>query len=285
MIEWLDAVWSRTHLVQIVEGGEDGGPLPGRVVLAELLSAPSIDAGRMLTTTGCFTDDICRCNGELTIVLFDAAGQVLTSASLHGHGSVSWQRSRFRNDLVVADPTALHLFLAEHGAPHQLASFLAPLADLLNLHEGQPQFRPAGKTAKQYLAERGVPEVLHAVMVTITGQQAGELSEDQVDDIRRLLAATTPAPIDRAVLLLSWLGRLTIPAEALWGEGVLVRQLLADLSLPYITTAASDTRTAHVAMGAVNLALHAGDDGTLAMAVGPTLRQLFPAAPADDVVR
>jgi hypothetical protein len=285
MIEWLDDVWSRTRAVQIVEGGEDGGPLCGRAVLAELPDAVSVEAARELTTTGRFTGDICRCHGGPTIVLRDTAGDVLASASLHGHGSVSWERSRFRNDLVVADPAALHLFLAGHGVPNQLTSFLAPLADLLNLHEGRPQFRPAGKEGKRYLTERGVPDVLHPVLVAATGQQCGELSDAQVDDVRRRLTAATPSPTARAAILLSWLGRLPIPAEALWGEGVLVRQLLADLRLPDVATAAAETRTGHVATGVINLIMHSGDDGTLATAIGPTLRQLFPPAPAANTVR
>src|SRR5688572_5228112 len=191
MIEWLDDVWSRTHLVQIVEGGEDGGPLPGRAVLAELRDTASVDAAKTLTTTGRFTHDVCRCHGGPTMVLHDAAGQVLASASLHDHGSVSWERSRFRNDLVVAEPPALQLFLAAHGVPDQLTTFLAPLADLLNLHEERPQFRPAGEAGKRYLAKHGVPDALHPALVTISGRQAGELSAAQVDDIRLLLASTT----------------------------------------------------------------------------------------------
>ena len=215
MIEWLDDVWARTHAVQVVEGGEDGGPLPDRAVLAELRGAVSVDAARVLTTKGRFLGDICRCHGGPTIVLRDTAGEVLASAGLHGHGSVSWERSRFRNDLVVADPAALHLFLAGHGVPDQLASFLAPLADLLSLHEGRPQFRPAGKAGKRYLTERAVPDVLHPALVAVTGQQSGELSDTQVDDVRRRLTGAMPSPTGRAAVLLSWLGRLSVPAEAL----------------------------------------------------------------------
>ncbi|MEW2427839.1 hypothetical protein AB0877_07490 [Micromonospora sp. NPDC047644] len=142
MIEWLDDVWSRAHAVQIVDGGEDNGPLAGRAILAELPNSGSVDTARVLTTTGRFIGDICRCHGGPTIVLRDVAGEVLASTGLHGHGSVSWERSRFRNDLVVADPGALHLFLAGLGVPDQLTSFLAPMADLLNLQDGRPQFRP-----------------------------------------------------------------------------------------------------------------------------------------------
>ncbi|MET8357759.1 hypothetical protein [Micromonospora sp. NPDC005171] len=285
MIDWLDDVWARAHAVQIVEGGEDSGPLAGRDILAELPDAGSIDTARVLTTTGRFIGDICRCHGGPTIVLRDLAGEMLTSAGLHGHGSVSWERSRFRNDLVVADPGALHLFLAGLGVPDQLTSFLAPLADLLHLQEGHPQFRPTGPEGKRYLIERGVPGVLHPVLVAATGQQCGELSDTHDDDVRRRLTTATPAATDRAAILLSWLGRLPIPAEAFWGEGVLVRQLLADLALPDIATAAAETRTGDVATGVVNLVMHSGDDGTLATAIGPTLRQLFPPAPAPTTTR
>ncbi|MEV4496268.1 hypothetical protein AB0J84_11250 [Micromonospora arborensis] len=285
MIEWLDDVWSRAHAVQIVEGGENSGPLASRGILADLPDAGSVDTARVLTTTGRFIGDICRCHGGPTIVLRDVAGAVLASAGLHGHGSVSWERPRFRNDLVVADPGALHLFLARLGVPDQLTSFLAPLADLLNLQEGRPQFRPTGREGKRYLIERGVPGVLHPVLLAATGQQCGELSETHVDDVRRRLAAATPSATSRAAILLSWLGRLPIPAEAFWGEGVLVRQLLADLALPDIAAAAAETRTGDVATGVVNLVMHSGDDGTLATAIGPTLRQLFPPALARTTTR
>lgn len=279
MIGWLDDVWSRADVVQVVEGGEDGGPLPGRAVLAELNDAGPVDAARVLTTTGRFTGDICRCHGGPTVVLRDTAGEVLASAGLHGYGSVSWERSRFRNDLAVADPAGLQLFLATHGVPDRLALFLAPLAGLLNLHEGRPQLRPAGEAGRRYLIERGVPEVLHPILGKATGRQAGELSDARVDDVRRQLTAAMPSPVGRAAILLSWLGRLPIPAEGLWGEGVLVRRLLADLTPPDIAAGAAEIRTGHVAMGVVNLAMHCGDDSTLAAAVGPTLRQLFPPAP------
>ncbi|WP_144122557.1 hypothetical protein [Catellatospora sichuanensis] len=272
-------------MVQIVEGGEDGGPLPGRTVLAELRDSASVDAARTLTTTGRFTHDVCRCHGGPTVVLRDVAGQVLACASLHGHGSVSWERSRFRNDLVMAEPAALPLFLAGQGVPDQLTTFLAPLADLLDLHEGHEQFRPAGEAGERRLTDHGVPDVLRPVLTTVTGRQAGDLSAEQVDGIRRMLAATTPAPVERAAILLSWLGRLSIPAEALWGEGVLVRQLLADLHRSDVVRAASGTQTGHVAMGVVNLAMHTVDDGTLAKAVGPTLRRLFLSASVADGAR
>ncbi|MEU8265383.1 hypothetical protein AB0C02_32890 [Micromonospora sp. NPDC048999] len=102
---------------------------------------------------------------------------------------------------------------------------------------------------------------------------------------RRGLTAATPSPGARAAILLSWLGRLPIPAEALWGEGVLVRQLLADLRPSDVATAAAETRTGHVATGVINLIMHTGGDGTLATAIGPTLRQLFPPAPAANTAR
>lgn len=194
MIGWLDDVWSRARVVQVVEGGEDGGLLSGRAVLAELRGAGSVDETRVLTTAGRFTGDICRCPGGPTIVLRDSGGGVLGRAGLHGYGSVSWERSRFRNDLAVADPAALHLFLAGQGVPGQLVCFVAPLADLLNLREGRPQFRPAGKAGKRYLIGRAVPDVLHPVLVTVTGQQAGELSDARVDDVRRRLTDAVPSP-------------------------------------------------------------------------------------------
>ncbi|RSM72581.1 hypothetical protein DMB66_05435 [Actinoplanes sp. ATCC 53533] len=274
--ERLGDVWSQAHVVQIVAGGENHGPLARRAVLAEIRSASSVDALRTLVTAGRLTGDICRCHGGPTVVVRDASGQALASASIHGYGSVSWDRSRLRNDLTVADPAGFHLFLAEHGVPHQLAMFEAPLIDRLNLYEGRPQFRPAGKAGLPYLAERGVPDVLHPMLSDVSGRQAGELPDAQVDDARRRLTAAMPSPVDRAMALLSWLGRLSAPCEATWGEGALVRRLLSDLSEADLMDASATASSAHVVMGVVNRDLYSADKGMLALAIGPALRQLFP---------
>jgi hypothetical protein len=280
--EWLGDVWSQTDVVQVIAGGEDGGALSRRAVLAEVRGAASVDALRMLTTAGHFTGDICRCPGGPTVVLRDASGEVLAGAGIHGYGSVSWDRSRLRNDLTVADPAGFHLFLAEHGVPHQLALFQGPLTALLNLYEGRPQFRPAGKPGRSYLADRGVPEVLYPMLLAVTGQQAGELADDQVDEARRRLTAALPSPVDRATTLLSWLGHLPVPCEAMWGEGALVRRLLADLPQEDLEAAAAAESSAHVVMGVVNTAMHGENESALAAAIGPALRRLFPPTPPGD---
>ncbi|MEU8376556.1 hypothetical protein AB0C22_26030 [Micromonospora sp. NPDC048894] len=265
--------------MQIVDGGEDAGPLADRAILAELRNPSTIEAAWKLTTTGRFTGDICRCPGDTTIALHDDSGVLITSASLHGYGNISWERQRLHNDLHVADPAALHLLLATHGVPDQIPLFLTPLTDLLNLHEGHPQFRPAGNAGRQHLTERAVPHVLHPALLPLTGQQAGALSTTQLDAMNDQLTAAAPSPVDRAGILLSWLGRLPIPAEAYWGEGALIRHLLADIPRADIATAARHAPTAHTTMGVVNLALHSGDDGTLTTAIGPALRRLLPAVP------
>ncbi|MFY1683653.1 hypothetical protein ACN265_19160 [Micromonospora sp. WMMD730] len=279
MISWLTGVWSRTHVVRILDGGEDAGPLADRATLAELRIPSTIEAARKLTTTGRFTENICRCPGDTTIALHDDSDELVAAASLHGYGNISWERHRLHNDLHVADPVALHLLLATHGVPDQIPLFLAPLTDLLNLHEGHPQFRPSGDAGRQHLTERAVPHVLHPALLPLTGQQAGELSTAQLEAMNNQLATATPSPVDRAGILLSWLGRLPVPAEAYWGEGALIRHLLADIPRADIATAARHTPTAHTAMGVVNLALHSGDDGTLTTAIRPTLRRLLSVAP------
>jgi hypothetical protein len=273
---WLDEAWSQTEFVRIVAGGEDGGDLDHREVLAELRNAESLNVLRSLTTTGRFTGDICRCHGGQTIVLLDSSERVTASASVHGFGSVSWDRPAFRNDLDVLDPAGLHLFLARQGVPHQLTLFLAPLTALLDLHESRPQFRPAGKRGRRYLAERHVPDVLHPLLLKSTGQETAALSGAQVEDIHRTLTEAVSAPEERAAILLSWLGRLPVPAEAFWGEGVLVRLLLARLSRTDVVTAAARTNSSHIAMGIINLTMHSDEHTNLGEAISPTLQRLLP---------
>ncbi|MEV4413348.1 hypothetical protein [Catellatospora sp. NPDC049609] len=282
MIDWLDGVWSRAVAVQVLDGGEDGGDLDRRELLAEVSQPQALARARELMTAGTFTGGICRCLGGMTVVLRDAGGAVLGAASVHGYGTLSWERSRFRDDLEVADPAALHLFLAEQGVPGQLAQFHADLVGLLGLREGTPQFRQAGREgkalaeARRVLAARRVPAVLHGPLSAVSGQQAAELDGARLDAIRALLVADVPDPVARAGVLLEWLGRLPAEAEAFWGEGVLVRRLLADLSGQDLVAAVAGSGSGHVAMGVVHWSRWHGADASLVAAVAPTLRRLFP---------
>jgi hypothetical protein len=276
MIDWLDERWSEAHTVQVVERGEDGGGLSGRRVITEIRAPGEMRTAKALMTAGQLTGHMCGCHGEQTIVLRGRDGGLLGSASLHGYGTVSWERHRFRNDLHVADPTGLHLFLAEHGVSGQLACFMAPLVEALDLREGRPQFRPAGVAGQAALEARGVPEELHPLLAGFSGRQAAAVPAATIDCLWHRLVHLAPEPVDRAGVLLSWLGHLPVTGEALFGEGVLVRRLLAELSTLDIRAAAA-TPTGHIVMGVVNWSLWNHEDtGALAAAIGPTLRAVLP---------
>lgn len=260
--------------------GPDGHPRrSGNPCAAVIASFPqdteSLDTLRALSTIGRFTGDICRCHGGPTVVLRDNCGQVTTSASIHGFGSVSWDRPRFRNDLDVVDATGLHLFLVRQGVPHQIGLFLTPLTELLNLHESRPQFRPAGKRGRRHLAERQVPDVLHPLLLKFTGEQVGSFGRagrERPSDTHRSdkltcrpggnpAALARPAPRARRGAL---------------GEGVLVRRLLADLSHADLAAAASTTNSAHIIMVVVNAIMHSDDNLQLGQVVAPALHRLLP---------
>ncbi|MEU4771173.1 hypothetical protein [Micromonospora sp. NPDC023644] len=275
LADWLSDAWARTRAVRVLDGGLDGGPLADRAVLAELTDPDRLARARELTTGGRPTGDICRCTGDVTLALYDAQDRPVGSAGIHGHGSVSWERTRFADDLEVAEPAALALFLSECGVTGLLVGLLAPLVAALG-HEEEPegpQFRPV--SAPAILAERRVPGPLRDELVGIAGDRAGRLPDDRVRDLARRLGVAEPDPVARATLLLAWLGRLPYPTEALWGEGVLVRRLLAALTDADVV-AAAEAGDPVVALGALNWAAHQPDDRAVAVAVAPTLRGLLP---------
>jgi hypothetical protein len=110
---WLDEVWGRTEAAVILRGGDDGGPLDRRDVLAEIYDADALAELRRLTTTGDFLGDRCRCHGSLTVALLDASGEFIGSGSRHGRTDIAW--AGFGNNLQVADPAGLIAFLERHG--------------------------------------------------------------------------------------------------------------------------------------------------------------------------
>lgn len=113
--DWLDEVWGRTEAAVVLEGGDNGGPLFERGLLGEVFDAEDLALLRSLTTTGAFIDDICRCDGSVTIALLDAEGEFIGAGSVHGRTDVSWERDRFENNLEVADPERLARFLERLG--------------------------------------------------------------------------------------------------------------------------------------------------------------------------
>ncbi|SCL39720.1 hypothetical protein GA0074692_5461 [Micromonospora pallida] len=273
--ERLSDVWTRTQTVRILDEGLDDGPLDDRQVLVQLTDQAQVNRAQELTTNGQFAGDICRCLGDLTLALYDADDRILGSATIHGHGRISWERSRFADDLKVAEPTALTLFLAECGVSGRLLSLFTDLVMALGYYERSdtPQFRPAGAPA--VLADRQVPDTLRSTLVSIDGNSAANLPEERVHVLVQRLTVAEPDPIARADALLGWLGRLPYPTEALWGEGILVRRLLATLPEADIVAAAATGEPA-VALGALNWAVHQPDDRLVAAAIAPTLRRLLP---------
>ncbi|MGW3101685.1 hypothetical protein [Streptomyces sp. NPDC001100] len=111
---WLDDVWGRTEAAVVLEGGDNGGPLAERGLIGEVFDAEGLAELRALTTTGTFTDDICRCFGSVTLGLLDTEGEFIGSGSVHGLTDVAWERGRFENNLEVADPEGLAVFLERH---------------------------------------------------------------------------------------------------------------------------------------------------------------------------
>ncbi|WP_043680197.1 hypothetical protein [Streptomyces xylophagus] len=115
--DWLDEVWGRTEAALVLVGGDDGGPLAERRVCGEVFDPEGVAELRALTTTGEFSNGICRCHGSVTIALLDAEGEFIGSGSVHGETDVSWERGRFRNNLKVTDPERLITFLERLGIP------------------------------------------------------------------------------------------------------------------------------------------------------------------------
>ncbi|MFJ6940321.1 hypothetical protein [Streptomyces sp. NPDC101132] len=280
MEAWLAEVWARTRLVQVLAGGEDAGPLDERPLLGWVEDAGPLADLRSLATLGRFTGDVCRCPGGFTLSLHDAGGEPLGRASLHGVGTVSWERGRFGDDLEVADPVGLALLLARHGAPDVVARFSSRLAVALGLREGRPQFRQAGPGphGTGLLAGRGVPEALRPALAERSGSDAGRLPDADVATLRDRLVDSVPDPVERTLALLAWLGRLPDPMEADFGEGLLVRALLDDHRVLPTLTAHGRPPDPHLALGLLRWAARAPlagpqDGAALAGLVAPALRE------------
>ncbi|MFF3066883.1 hypothetical protein [Kitasatospora sp. NPDC057936] len=274
--EWLDDAWARTRLVQVIVGGEGEGPLAGRDVLGWVENPDELAQLRSLTTEGGFTGDICRCLGSLTLSLHDADGEPVGSGTIHST-DVAWERARFRDNLTVADPVGLTLFLAGRGAPGLLLNLVPRLSYAMGLREGAHQTRQAGhgRYGSGELVRRQAPVSLRPALAKVPGRDAGQLPEAQVGAFREQLAADYPDPADRAAALLTWLGSLPHPMEAEFGEGVLVLRLLEGLDPVGCATALPQPLDDRVVLGLLRWAWEQPVDLDLVDLAEPTVRALL----------
>ncbi|MEU8515759.1 hypothetical protein AB0C76_29905 [Kitasatospora sp. NPDC048722] len=274
--EWLDDAWARTRIVQVIAGGEGEGRLSGRDVLGWIEGPDELAQLRALTAEGRFTGDVCRCPGSVTLSLHDADGEPVGSGTVHST-DVAWERARFRDNLTVADPVGLMLFLAGRGAPGLLLHLVPRLSYAMGLGEGVHRTRQAGHGpyGSEELARRQVPASLRPALAKISGRAAGQLPEAQVDAFREQLAADYPDPAGRAVALLTWLGGLPHPTEAGFGEGVLVLRLLEGLDPVRRAAALPQPLHDRVVLGLLRWAWEQPADVDLVGLVEPTVRALL----------
>jgi hypothetical protein len=269
--QWLNEAWAHVKRLEILQGGEDGPPVSQRQVIAVIDDHDAVRRVQGWTTSGEFAGDVCRCSGDLTLALYDAKNALLGSATLHP-GRVSWERDRFRNDLLTSE-VALRLFLSHLGVDGASRSLLDRMISALNLHEGDVQFRPAGDAAA--LAAHRVPSALSEDLRQRSGEDAANLDQELV---RRLTVRLIQAEGDstRAVRqLFAWLGTATWPAEAIAGDGQLARRMLGELDPLLIAQVLPGLTDPSELMGAVVWAAFHDADAASMSAVGPAISRLL----------
>ncbi|WP_159079615.1 hypothetical protein [Plantactinospora sp. BC1] len=269
---WLDEVWSRARRVVVLQGGEGEPPTGERQTLAVIEDGASLNRIREWTTAGEFVADICRCPGDLTLVLYDSESSAIGSASLHPD-RVAWERSIFLSDLCGADLVALRLFLSGLGINGASGAVLDKLISVLNLHEGDVQFRRAGDRAE--LVARRVPLSLVDVLSLKSGEQAANLEQDLVERLTADLVRAEGSWHAAIKRLFAWLGSVTWPAEAVAGDGQLVRRMLDEFDAIAIARVLPELAGPPEVMGAVAWAAFRGEDASTMSVLGSAIIRLL----------
>ncbi|GAA2500721.1 hypothetical protein [Winogradskya humida] len=266
---WLKETWDRARKVVIADGGEDGQPVAGREVLATVEDETALRQLREWTTSGNLRGDVCRCPGDLTVAVYDAEDVLLGSGTLHP-GRVSWERERFRNDLLV-DDIGLRLFLSGLGVGGSSSALLSDLLTKLDLVDDGAECRQAGDVAA--LEASRVPPVLFDHLRDHSGLEAAGFGADTIGVmVGDLVRSAGQRGAVRQVL--AWLGSVVWPTEALGGDGQVAKRMLESLG-GVERELAGLTEPAEV-MGAVVWAIFRGGDDTDVMnAVGPAVGRVL----------
>ncbi|MEV7230964.1 hypothetical protein AB0M79_28690 [Polymorphospora sp. NPDC051019] len=175
--------------------------------------------------------------------------------------------------MILSDAVSLQLSLAGMGVIGSSKRLLGQMISALSLDEGEIQFRPAGDI--DALVAHRVPRALFVELIRMSGDEAGNADRAS---IRRMFSLLRQAENDSTKIarsLLAWLGSLTWPAEAVAGEGQLVRNLLAELDPQVVVNVLPRLDDPQELMGAFVLAAFATDDTSTLKAIGPALNSLL----------
>ncbi|MGN9766574.1 hypothetical protein ACTMS2_15620 [Micromonospora sp. SD12] len=268
---WLNGAWIRARRLEVLPGGEDAPPPGRRQPIAVIDDIDYLDRVRKWTTTGEFAHDVCRCPGDLTLALYDSGNVLIGSATLHP-GRISWERDRFRNDLLASE-VELRLFLSQFGVDGASSILLGHMISALDLHEGDVQFRPAGDVAEAIA--RKMPPSLVEDLRQWPGDEAANLDQELVERMTVRLIQAGGDSTKAVQELLAWLGTATWPAEAVAGDGQLARRMLAKFDPALIAQVLPGLTDPFELMGAVVWAAHREEDAANMSAVGPAITRLL----------
>lgn len=272
MRKWLEEVWREARRVVIVEGGETGEPLDQRQVLAAIEDPDLLRLLHIWTTSGSLAGGICRCLGDLTLVVYDEGGRLVGSASVHPD-RLSWERSRFQDDLLATNMVELRLLFSRMGVNGTSRALLDRLISALDLHEGEIQFRPRGDFDS--LAGHRVPPSLARELVNFSGEEAASLDGQRVEQLARHMFEVEKDSETVIRQLFSWLGSATWPAEAIAGDGVLARRMLGEVREELVTQSLANISDSSELMGAVVWAAFREDDAVIMNTISSAVHTLL----------
>ncbi|WP_040812456.1 hypothetical protein [Nocardia concava] len=182
----LDRVLAHAHGVRV---REMPGPAP---VLLEERDPIAVRALREALAVADLPGFVCMCWGDVTLDFFGAQDRALTTVTLHHGYSIRWEG--WPQDALLADGVRPLEWLAVRGVSVPLREFRA----------AEQRQAESDRTARLWVAEIPEPLIPYASLFLDTSTTGGGLTEPQVAEVRALLLAAYPNPVDRILRLCAW---------------------------------------------------------------------------------
>ncbi|MVU81722.1 hypothetical protein GPX89_31360 [Nocardia sp. ET3-3] len=184
----LDQVLARAHGVRVREMPGDSVPL---LVERDPVAVQALREALHIADLPGF---VCMCQGSVALDFLDAADRQLTTVTLHHGYSVRWEG--WREDALLADGVRSLEWLAVRGVSAPLREFRAD----------EQRRAESDRIAREWAAE--IPEALapHTELFLETSRTGHDLTEPQILELRTVLLAAHPDPVDRILRLCAWFG-------------------------------------------------------------------------------
>ncbi|MFE3196092.1 hypothetical protein ACFXHA_44325 [Nocardia sp. NPDC059240] len=187
-LDALDRILADAHEVRVREMPGDSVPL---LVERDRVAVQALREALRIADMPGF---VCRCQGDVALEFLGRAGTRLATVTLHHGYSVRW--TGWREDALLADGMRTLEWLAVRGVSEPLREY----------RETEQARVESARIDRLWESDIPAPLTPYLELFRDTSRTGRDLTATQIREMREMLLAAHPDPVDRVLRLCTWFG-------------------------------------------------------------------------------